>query len=217
MKAINKKINKTAIATVATLFVMTAGIVEANPLGYGFKVGKVDYSNSFNTSNKSNTDIDNSKRFKRNFTLDYKADNSVRTKINTDHRTDVKYDIRKDKINANQNLNQYRNYSSGVNQDANNYGSASGHSMKQKQGGTRVGGLVDQNTRTSHIGHNLLSPSIQSHTGDQAYGNMRNSQIGGIQSGMQVGDVANLQSNNQTQHGSSGVSSSDKVSNTAAK
>ncbi|WP_421863390.1 hypothetical protein [Motiliproteus sp.] len=212
-----KAINKTAIVTVATLFALTAGIAQANPFGYGYKVGKVDYSNSFNTDNKAKINIDNSKRFNRNFMLDYRVDNSSRTKVNTDYRIKQSKDIRKNKINANQSLNQYRNYYSGVSQGANNYGSATGHSMKQKQGGTSVGSLVDQTNRTQHKGHSFLSPSVHTNSGDQATGNMTHSQIGGIQSGMQLGDVTNLQTNSQKQNASSGVSSSDSVSNTASK
>lgn len=212
-----KNINKTAIATVATLFALTAGVAQANPFGHGYKYGKVDYSNSFNTSNKANIDVDNSKRFKRNFMLDYRADNSTRTKIDTDYRTNLNYDIRKDKINANQGVNQYRNYFSGVNQGATNVGGASGHSMNQTQGGTSVGSLVDHTSRTSHKGHSFFSPSVYTNKGDQATGNMTASQIGGIQSGMQTGDVANLQTNNQIQNGTSGINSSDSVSNGASK
>ncbi|WP_133297389.1 hypothetical protein [Motiliproteus coralliicola] len=212
-----KAINKTAIATVATLFALTAGVTQAGPYGYGYKVGQVDYTNSFNTHNKAKINVDNSKRFNRNFMLDYRVDNSSRTKVDTDYRINLNKEIRKDKINANQNLNQYRNYYSGVNQGASNIGSATGHSMKQKQGGTSVGSLVDQTKRTQHKGHSFLSPSIHTNSGDQATGNMTHSQIGGIQSGMQLGDVANLQNNSQTQNGRSGVGSSDSVSNTASK
>lgn len=212
-----KNTHKTALTAVAALFVLSAAVAEANPYGYGYKGTQIDYSNSFNTSNKTKTDIDNSQRIKRDYSLDYKVDNSARTRINNDTRLDLKYDYRNDNISAGQNLNQYRGYSSGINQGAFNAGSATGHSMKQKQGDTTVGSLVDETNTRTHKGHSLLSPNYSYNAGNVAKGNMNQSQIGGIQSGMQIGDVANVQSNSQAQNATSGVSSHDSVSNTASK
>ena len=208
-----KNMTPIALTTVATLLLLSGGVAQANPWGGS----RIDYNNSFNTSNRTATQVDNSQRFNRDYRLNYKLDNSARTKINNDTRVDLKYDYRSDKLDATQNLNQFRNYNSAVNQTGFNAGSATGHSMNQSQGGTAVGSLSSEANSSRHQGHSLLSPSYSYNAGAVAKGNMSNSQIGGIQSGMQVGDVTNLQSNNQTQDATSGVASSDTVSNSAAK
>ncbi|WP_210397200.1 hypothetical protein [Motiliproteus sediminis] len=211
-----KIFNKAALATAVTLFALNVSVAEANPW-VGYKGNKIGYTNSYNNTNNIDTRVDNSQRFKRDYRLDYKLDNSRRTKIDTDTRIDLKYDIRNDRLNAKQDLNSFRNYSSGVNQNAFNAGAATGHSMNQSQGSTSVGSLVSDTATSNNRGHRVLSPSYSIHSGDVAKGNMSGSQIGGIQSGMQVGDVTNLQQNTQAQDATSAVASSDVVSNNVAK
>lgn len=210
-----KTIQKTALATVATVFALTAAIAEANPLGYGSN--KIKYADSFNSKTNTDIDIDNSKKFNSNFRLNYDVNNSRQTHIDKDTRLNYRYDIRKDDINAKQRMNQFRAYSSGVGQSAGNVGSARGHSMQQNQGGTSVGALVSETSNRSHKGHNLLSPGYSSAYGNVAKGNMSGSQIGAMQSGMQMGNVINAQNNSQDQVGGSSVNSTDRVSNTATK
>ncbi len=210
-----KAFHKTALAAAVTVFALSTAVAEANPLG--FTHSRIDYGNSFNTDTKTDIDVDNSKRLRKDTRLNYNLDNSVRTKVNNDYRLKFNYDYRKDDINAKQNLNQIRSYKSAVNQRAFNSGSASGHAMTQNQGGTSVGSLVSETTTSKHKGHTLLSPTRSFASGNVAKGNMNQSHIGGIQSGMQVGDVANIQGNTQNQRAVSGVTSSDSVSNSASK
>lgn len=212
-----KAITKTALATVATLAVLTTGVAQANPVGYGYPQVKIGYDGSFNTTNKYNTRIDNSKRVDSRTNLNYDLDNSVRNRLNQSYRLNSSHDYRSDNLNANQNLNQKRNYFSNVGQNATNQGGASGHSMGQKQGGTAVGTLVSESNANKHKGHNIASPTYSRQYGNTSSGNMLNSQIGSVQSGMQGGNVTNLQANDQDQTAVSFVSSDDDVSNSAAK
>ncbi|MEH6470099.1 MAG: hypothetical protein V7752_02505 [Halopseudomonas sp.] len=212
-----KAINKAVLATVASAIVLTAGVAQATTPSFGYKPVGIDYTNSFNNTNKFKTKVDNSKRFESNTDLKYNRDNSVRNRLSNDYKLDLRYDYRQDNLNANQNLNQLRGYSSGVGQNAGNVGNATGHSMKQKQGDTSVGSLVSETNTSKHKGHNLLSPTYSSHYGSSNSGNMMQSHIGGVQSGMQGGNVTNLQGNDQQQDATSFVSSDDTVSNSASK
>lgn len=213
MKAINKK----ALAAIATFAVLSAGMAQAGPSGYGYPKIKIGYDNSFNKTNHLNATFDNSKRVDSRTSLNYDLDNSVRNRLNYDYRLNSNFNYRADQLNAGQNLNQNRNYFSNVGQNAANQGSASGHSMSQQQGGTSVGSLVDKTTVSKHKGHSFASPSISRQFGSVSTGNLYGSQIGSVQTGMQAGDVTNLQGNDQDQTATSFVSSDDKVSNNASK
>jgi len=208
---------KTLIAAVATLMTLSAGAANAQSPVFGYQPIKIGYSDSFNTSNRSKTQIDNSKRVDSSTRLNYDLDNSLRYKLNNHNDYQLRYDYRQNDINANQSLNQYRNYSSDIGQSAANVGGASGHSMDQDQGGTTVGALVSETNTSKHQGHSLLSPSFSSQYGSTDKGNMSYSQIGGVQSGMQMGDVTNLQGNDQRQAGASYVGSVDSVSNSSSQ
>ncbi len=211
----NMLIKKTLLASAVTAFALTAAVAEANPWGYGYN--NVGYTNSFNRTTQTDVDVDASSKIKRDYRLNYNLDNSVRNKVNNNFKLDYKYDYRKDDINANQNMNQFRAYSSGVNQTGFNAGTATGHSMNQSQGGTSVGSLVSETSTSKHKGHSLLSPAYSSSYGSVSKGNMYGSQIGAMQSGAQLGDVANVQGNTQGQQAASAVTSTDSVSNTAKK
>ncbi len=212
-----KAINKTVLASIVSVVVLSVGGAQAGTPSYGYKPVQIDYSNSFNNSNKYKTRIDNSTRADSNTRLNYDLDNSVRNNLSNNYKLDLRYDYRQDNLNANQNLNQLRSYSSGVGQNAGNVGNATGHSMKQKQGDTSVGSLVSETNTRKHTGHSLLSPTYSSHYGSTSNGNMMQSHIGGVQSGMQGGNATNLQGNDQQQDAASYVGSIDTVSNTASK
>ncbi|MCW9053685.1 MAG: hypothetical protein OQJ91_15440, partial [Motiliproteus sp.] len=184
---------------------------------WGYQYNNIGYKDSFNRTTDTKVDVDASRTSQRDYRLNYNLDSSVRNKLNNNFKLDYKYDYRKDDISATQNMNQVRAYRSGVNQNAFNVGGASGHSMNQTQGGTSVGSLVNESHTTKHKGHSLLSPTYTSANGSVSKGNMFGSQIGGMQSAMQVGDVANIQGNTQDQRAASSVSSADAVSNTAKK
>ncbi len=208
---------KTALAAAVTAIALTAGAAQANPWVYGYGYQKVDYTNSFNRSHKTDVAVDASQRIKRDYRFNYNLDNSVDTRIKKDTRLNYNYNLRKNDINASQNLNQLRAYRSSVGQNAANVGSASGHSMKQKQGGTTVGSLVSETSATRHKGHNIGSPTYSYSNGNVDKGNMFGSQIGANQSGAQFGNVANIQGNSQGQRATSAVGSVDSVKNTASK
>jgi len=209
-----KTVHKTVIAT-ATAFALTAGMAQANPWNYG--INNIDYRNSFNTSASRSVDVNNSKKMNTDYRLNVKQDNSRRTSIDRDFKQNYRYDYRKDSINANQSMNQVRKYNSGVGQNAANVGGAKGHSMKQAQGGTSIGSLVSESNTSKHKGHSLLSPTYSSNYGSTSKGNLYGSQIGGTQSGLQMGNVINAQNNQQKQAATSSVGSRDRVSNSATK
>ncbi len=206
---------KTALTSAIAAVALSAGLAQANPWGYNYK--SADYTNSFNRMYQTDVTIDKSRQINKDTRLNYHRDNSVRTLVNKNYALDYKLDYRKDDIKANQKMNQLRKYSSAVNQNAANVGSASGHSMKQKQGGTSVGSLVSEKHTSARKGHNLWSPTVTGNYGNVAKGNMYGSQIGANQTGLQGGNVTNLQANAQHQSAASSVGSSDRVSNTATK
>ncbi|WP_210397882.1 hypothetical protein [Motiliproteus sediminis] len=208
---------KTLIIALSTVAALNVGAAHAGSPVFGYKPIKIDYNGSFNTNNDVRTRIDNSKRVDTDTRLNYDLDNSVRYKLSNKFDYDLRYDYRQDNIGADQAINQYRNYSSDVGQNAGNVGGASGHSMSQSQGDTNVGALVKERSYSSNRGHSLLSPSFSSHSGSTHTGNMSGSQIGAGQSGVQVGDVTNVQSNDQQQTASSYTGSIDWVGNSASK
>ncbi|MCW8885991.1 MAG: hypothetical protein OQK12_12190 [Motiliproteus sp.] len=208
-------IAKSLLASAVTALALSATVAQAGPWGYQYN--NIGYKDSFNRTTDTKVDVDASRTSQRDYRLNYNLDSSVRTKLNNNFKLDYKYDYRKDDISATQNMNQVRAYRSGVNQNAFNAGGASGHSMNQTQGGTSVGSLVNESHTTKHKGHSLLSPTYTSASGNVSKGNMFGSQIGGTQSAMQMGDVANVQGNTQNQQAASSVSSADVVSNTAKK
>ena len=212
-----KTISKLTLATAVTAFALTAGVAQAGPWGYHYGINKIDYKNSFNTNKTTDISIDRSQKFKTDTRLNYDLDRSRHTEINRDTRLNYERNYKLNKINANQWKNEYRAYRSNVGQNAANIGNASGHSMKQSQGGTAVGSLVRENSTNMHKGHSVLSPKYSTSIGSVSKGNMYGSHIGGSQSAVQVGNVANVQSNAQTQQAKSGVTSSDSTANTASK
>ncbi|WP_421863387.1 hypothetical protein [Motiliproteus sp.] len=212
-----KNINKKTLAAMATFALLSAGVVNAGPYGYGYPQVKIGYDNSFNRTNQIDATVDNSQRVDSRSKLKYDIDNSVSNRFNHSYQLNKSFNYRADQLNAGQALNQKRNYLSNVGQNAANQGSATGHSMAQQQGSTGVGSLVSTTSSAKHKGHSIASPTISRQYGSVNTGNMLGSQIGAVQTGMQGGGVTNLQGNDQAQTATSFVGSDDQVSNSATK